>query len=175
MLVLAQAVQLLALVRGEALLQPVVAVADRGVEARSRPPEVGALLGEEFRGVVGAEEADEALGVDLDGQRADGQLPPPVLDLDGGLGRGRLVEQRARQALQDRPAEPGPDPDRVGAPRLDAYGLLSAAPLQGAVAFAERADGGGGLGEAGGPLAGLTGLTGLSGVVFGRLIHVGCS
>jgi hypothetical protein len=145
---------------------------------------VGALLAEKLGAVVGADEADQALGVDLDGERADGQLPVPVLDLDAGLGGGSLVEQRARQALQDRSAEPGPDPDRVGAPWLDAYGLLAAAPLQGAVAFAERADGGGGLGEAGGPLAGpaglswlaeLSGLSWLSGLGFGRLIHGGCS
>jgi hypothetical protein len=91
-LVLPEAEQLLALVRGEALLQAVVAVADRGVEARARPPEVGALLGEEFGAVVGADEADQALGADLDGQCADGQPPVPVLDLDSGLGGGRLVE-----------------------------------------------------------------------------------
>lgn len=148
MLVLAEAVQLLALVRGEALLQAVVAVADRGVQARAGPPEVGALLGEEFRAVFRAEEADLPLGVDLDGQRADRQPALAVLDLDGALGHLRLVEERAGEAFEDRAAQARADPDRVRAPGLDADGLLTAAPLQRAVPLAERADGRGGLREA---------------------------
>ena len=164
-LVLAEAVQLLVVVGGEALLQAVVAVADRGVQARAGPPEVGAVLREELGTVLGAQEADQALGVDVDGQRAHGQLTPPVTDLDGALGGRRLVEQRARQPVQDRTAEPGTHPDRVRTPGLDTYGLLAAAPLQRAVPLAERADGGGRLREA--DLAAVW--------IFGRLIHEGCS
>ncbi len=147
-LVLTEPVQLLVLVGGEPLLQPVVAVADRRVETRARPPEVRPLLGEQLGRVVGAQEADQALGAHLDGQRADGQLPLPVLDLDGVRGRLRLVQEGTRQPLQDRPAEPGPDPDRVRAPGLYPYRLLTAAPLQRTVPLTERTDGGGGLREA---------------------------
>lgn len=163
---LPEAVQLLALVRGESLLQAVVAVAGRGVEARAGPPEVGALLGEQFTPVARPQEADESLGADFDGQRADRQLAFAVLEFDGALGGLGLVEKRAGEVLDDRAPEPRAHADRVRAPRLDTDGLLAAAPLQRAVPLAERADGRGGLREADRAVTGL---------VFGRLIHVGCS
>ncbi len=124
---------------------------------------MGAVLGEQLGGVLRPQEADQALGVHLDGERADGQLCVAVLDLHRGGRRGGLVEQGAREPFEDRAAEPGTHPDRVRTPRLDPYGLLAAAPLQRAVPLAERADGGGGLRQV------------HLGLGFSRLIHEACS
>jgi hypothetical protein len=147
-LVLAEPVQPLALVRREALLQAVVAVAGGGVEAGARPPEVGSLLCQQLRPGVGAQEADQALGVHLGGDRADGEGRQARADLDGdGPGRRRLVQQRPRQPGQHGPAEPRPHPYGVGPPRLDEHRFLAAAPLQRAVPLGEGADGGGRLGQ----------------------------
>ncbi len=73
MLVLAEAVQLLVVVGGEPLLQPVVPASDGRVQARAGPPEVGGFLGQQLTAVRGPHEAHLSLGADLHGQRPDGQ------------------------------------------------------------------------------------------------------
>jgi hypothetical protein len=105
---------------------------------------VGALLGQQFRAAVGAQETDLALGGHLRRDRAAGERGQVVADLHRDrTGRRGLVEQRARQRREHGPAQPRPDPYGVRAPRLDAQRLLSAAPLQRAVALGEGAHGGG--------------------------------
>ncbi len=141
MLVLAEAVQLLALVRGEALLQAVVAVARSGVKALGPATRSWASSARSSAPSAVRRSWDLALGIDLDGQCADRHSAPRRPgDLDGALGHLRLVEERAGEAFEDRAAQARADPDRVRA-----QGRCGRSPdgrsLQRAVPLTERADG----------------------------------
>ncbi len=128
--VLAEAVEPLAGIGAEPLLEPVVAVARRGGEARSGPPEVGGLLGEQLGAVLGADERQRAgrraelrgeaafgVRVDPDGQPAVDEGRVVLGDLDLHVAAVRPgVEQRPRQVVEQRPAGSGPDPDGVTGP-----------------------------------------------------------
>jgi hypothetical protein len=123
--VLAEAVDPLAVVGGEALLEPPVPVARRHEQPRAGPPEVRALLGQQFFTRVGADEPQLRVGPgvgvgDLDerGERA--------VDHPAGPPAGDVVEDAV---------PPGPHPQAVGAPRLDEQDLVPYGDFERAAVF----------------------------------------